>query len=216
MSDIAAMMGGMGGGGTGGGDMFAGLFGGGGAAGGADPFAALFGGGGNSAGTGAGGGNPLSSLAGNGGAGGVGGQGAGAGGGMDIFAGMSGGSPGVGGSGAGGAGAATGLGAAAGMAGMLNPMGPGRPFIPGMTPAQVSDLMNGRPGPVPMDIAQEALALRTIGWTPDQIADTLGDKLQRRWSNPLAAAAERAAMAALTRGAAGGGPGMGGPAGRRA
>jgi len=43
-----------------------------------------------------------------------------------------------------------------------------------MTQAQVLDLMNGRPGPVPMDIAQEAAAMRALGWTPDQIADTLG------------------------------------------
>lgn len=50
-----------------------------------------------------------------------------------------------------------------------------------MTAGQVSDLMGGRPGPVPMDIAQEAAALRMAGWTPDQIADVLGDKLQARY-----------------------------------
>lgn len=61
---------------------------------------------------------------------------------------------------------------------------------------QVADLMGGRPGPVPMDIAQEAAALRMAGWTPDQIADVLGDKVQRRFSNPLGAAAEMSLMSA--------------------
>lgn len=51
-----------------------------------------------------------------------------------------------------------------------------------MTPGQVSDLMGGRPGPVPIDIANEAATLRSAGWSPDQIADVLGDKLQRRFS----------------------------------
>lgn len=51
-----------------------------------------------------------------------------------------------------------------------------------MTPGQVSDLMGGRPGPVPMDIANEAARLSTAGWSPDQIADVLGDKLQRRFN----------------------------------
>jgi len=55
---------------------------------------------------------------------------------------------------------------------------------------QVADLMGGRPGPVPMDIANEAAALRAVGWTADQIADVLGDKVQRRFSNPFGAAAE--------------------------
>lgn len=39
---------------------------------------------------------------------------------------------------------------------------------------QVADLMGGRAGPVPMDIAQEALMMRTMGHTPDHIADVLG------------------------------------------
>ena len=52
----------------------------------------------------------------------------------------------------------------------------------GMTTNQVSDLMGGRAGPVPMDIANEAATLRTAGWSPDQIADVLGDKLQRRFN----------------------------------
>lgn len=52
----------------------------------------------------------------------------------------------------------------------------------GMTHGQVLDLMGGRPGPVPMDIAQEAANLRSVGWSPDQIADVLGDKLQRRFN----------------------------------
>lgn len=52
-----------------------------------------------------------------------------------------------------------------------------------MTANQVADLMGGRPGPVPMDIANEAAALRMAGWTPDQIADVLGDKLQMRFGN---------------------------------
>jgi len=50
-----------------------------------------------------------------------------------------------------------------------------------MTAGQVSDLMGGRPGPVPMDIAQEAAGLRAIGWSADHIADVLGDKLQARF-----------------------------------
>ncbi|KAH3875664.1 hypothetical protein DPMN_038937 [Dreissena polymorpha] len=58
----------------------------------------------------------------------------------------------------------------------------------GMTPGLVMDLMNGRPGPVPMDIAQEAAAMRAMGMTPDQISDTLGDKMQLRQSMPLGGA----------------------------
>lgn len=69
-------------------------------------------------------------------------------------------------------------------------------MISGMDANQVADLMGGRPGPVPMDIAQEAAALRMAGWTPDQIADVLGDKVQRRFSNPLGAAAEMSLMSA--------------------
>ncbi|KAH3875708.1 uncharacterized PE-PGRS family protein PE_PGRS54-like [Dreissena polymorpha] len=75
-----------------------------------------------------------------------------------------------------GAAGAPGVGGAAG----LNPMGVGRPIVPGMTAGLVMDLMNGQPGPVPMDIAQEALAMRAMGMTPDQISDTLGDKMQVR------------------------------------
>lgn len=69
-------------------------------------------------------------------------------------------------------------------------------YLSGMDANQVADLMGGRPGPVPMDIAQEAAALRMAGWTPDQIADVLGDKVQRRFSNPLGAAAEMSLMSA--------------------
>lgn len=50
-----------------------------------------------------------------------------------------------------------------------------------MTPGQVSDLMGGRPGPVPMDIALEAAELSSAGWSADHIADVLGDKLQMRF-----------------------------------
>lgn len=67
-----------------------------------------------------------------------------------------------------------------------------------MTPNQVSDLMGGRPGPVPMDIAQEAAALRMAGWSPDQIADVLGDKLSRRYSNPFGAAVQISLMNSMT------------------
>ncbi|KAH3875705.1 hypothetical protein DPMN_038981 [Dreissena polymorpha] len=53
----------------------------------------------------------------------------------------------------------------------------------------VAELMEGRPGPLPMDIAQEAAELRARGWTSDQISDTLGDKMQLRFSNLMAAVA---------------------------
>ena len=66
-----------------------------------------------------------------------------------------------------------------------------------MTAGQVSDLMGGRPGPVPMDLANEAMQLRAVGWTADQIADVLGDKLQRRLSNPLGAAMQATMMNSL-------------------
>ncbi|KAH3875711.1 glycine-rich protein 1-like [Dreissena polymorpha] len=88
-----------------------------------------------------------------------------------------------------GAAGAPGVGGAAG----LNPMGVGRPIVPGMTAAYVSDLMNGLPGPVPMDIAQEAYAMSLMGITADQISDTLGDRMQQR----QAMARMQAAAAAL-------------------
>lgn len=54
-----------------------------------------------------------------------------------------------------------------------------------MTAGQVSDLMGGRLGPVPMDIALEAAELASGGTSVDQIADILGDKLQARWGKYL-------------------------------
>lgn len=62
----------------------------------------------------------------------------------------------------------------------LNPMGIGRPIVPGMTADLVRDLMGGQMGPVPMDIAQQAQQLALAGKSGDQIADILGDVMQDR------------------------------------
>ncbi|KAL4216499.1 hypothetical protein ACF0H5_024222 [Mactra antiquata] len=197
---LGAMLGG--GGAAGGAGGLDALLGGGGAAGGAGGLDALLGGGGASGGAGG-----LDALLGGGGAAGAGGAG-----GLDALLGGQGGSPNAGGGLAGGAAAdpfAAMAGAGAGAAAnLLNPMGPGRPFIPGMDANQVADLMGGRAGPVPMDIANEALMMRQLGHTPDHIADVLGDKLQRRFSNPLGAAADMALANALAGG--GGAPSVGG------
>ena len=53
--------------------------------------------------------------------------------------------------------------------------------VAGMSEGIVSDLMGGRLGPVPMDIAMEAAAMAAAETSPDHIADILGDKLQARW-----------------------------------
>ena len=62
-----------------------------------------------------------------------------------------------------------------------------------MTPGQVSDLMGGRPGPVPMDIAHQADFMRKMGHSVDHIVDVLGDVLQQRRRMPGYAAAALAA-----------------------
>ncbi len=62
-----------------------------------------------------------------------------------------------------------------------------------MTANYVTDLMSGAPGPVPMDIAQEAAMMRALGHTPDHISDVLGDKMQARTRMGRAMAAMQAA-----------------------